>query len=294
LDTPSGGLISQFDLHLRIIADRYLNFFLERRRIEEVYISSLWKLHHKTRAIDAYFDSLVETNTTKVAWNEVRDNVERETQARQAFLHTLTIDIIHPLTALKETQDRTRKRIKEDIKSSTAAHTDFAENTLPKYKRAYLKKCQEFEDHRLASVPPSSVGQVFGVPEGSMPGSRSNPNLPSKSQVVSPQPLRPLDRKPSSGGPRNRSPSTSTALSDLAQQGKKQLNQLITLLDKEGGIRGSNRNADIALRSVRAKREADEADKDYRKAIHWLETLRIRRVKTLEGGYNVSDVLCPE
>jgi hypothetical protein len=135
---------------------------------------------------------------------------------------------------------------------------------------------QCFQDHRLASVPPSSVGQVFGVPEGSMPGSRSNPNLPSKSQVVSPQPLRPLDRKPSSGGPRNRSPSTSTALSDLAQQGddtiyrpytltnhsligKKQLNQLITLLDKEGGIRGSNRNADIALRSVRAKREADEA-----------------------------------
>lgn len=49
------------------------------------------------------------------------------------------------LTYQKETQDRTRKRIKEDIKSSTAAHTDFAENTLPKYKRAYLKKCQEFE-----------------------------------------------------------------------------------------------------------------------------------------------------
>lgn len=56
-------------------------------------------------------------NTTKVAWNEVRDNVERgtnqldsswskstiiaETQARQAFLHTLTTDIIHPLTTLK-------------------------------------------------------------------------------------------------------------------------------------------------------------------------------------------------
>lgn len=87
-----------------------------------------------------------------------------ETQARQAFLNTLTTEIIHPLTALKaslvsdshpsrhmgltfqqETQDRTRKRIKEDIKESTSAHTEFAENTLPKYKRAYLKKCQEFE-----------------------------------------------------------------------------------------------------------------------------------------------------
>lgn len=29
-------------------------------------------------------------------------------------------------------------------------------------------------------------------------------------------------------------------------------------------------------------------DKEYRKAVHWLETLRLRRVKILEGGYNVS------
>lgn len=28
-------------------------------------------------------------------------------------------------------------------------------------------------------------------------------------------------------------------------------------------------------------------DKEYRKAVHWLETLRLRRVKLLEGGYNV-------
>jgi hypothetical protein len=45
--------------------------------------------------------------------------------------------------------------------------------------------------------------------------------------------------------------------------GKKQLNQLITLLDKEGGIRGSSRNADLALRSTRAKREAEEAGKSH-------------------------------
>jgi hypothetical protein len=45
--------------------------------------------------------------------------------------------------------------------------------------------------------------------------------------------------------------------------GKKQLNQLITLLDKEGGIRGNSRNADIAFRSTRAKREAEEAGDDH-------------------------------
>ena len=27
-------------------------------------------------------------------------------------------------------------------------------------------------------------------------------------------------------------------------------------------------------------------DKEYRKGVHWLETLRLRRVKILEGGYN--------
>ncbi len=30
LDGPSNGLVTQFDLHLRVIADRYLGFFLER------------------------------------------------------------------------------------------------------------------------------------------------------------------------------------------------------------------------------------------------------------------------
>ena len=30
LDGPSNGLVTQFDLHLKVIADRYLGFFLER------------------------------------------------------------------------------------------------------------------------------------------------------------------------------------------------------------------------------------------------------------------------
>jgi hypothetical protein len=46
---------------------------------------------------------------------------------------------------LQETQDRTRKRVKEDIKESIAAYSDFAESQLPKLKRAYLRKCQEVE-----------------------------------------------------------------------------------------------------------------------------------------------------
>ena len=31
-------------------------------------------------------------------------------------------------------------------------------------------------------------------------------------------------------------------------------------------------------------------DKDYRKAVHWLETLRLRRAKILESGYKVRHI----
>ena len=35
------------------------------------------------------------------------------------------------------------------MKESIQAHTDYAENVLPKLKRAYLKKCQDVEVRTL-------------------------------------------------------------------------------------------------------------------------------------------------
>ncbi|THH12879.1 hypothetical protein EW146_g7284 [Bondarzewia mesenterica] len=311
LDGPQSGPIPLFDFHLRILTDSYISFFQERKRIEELYVESLTRLHHKAKAIDTYLDDHIELNTTRRAWNEVRDNVERgtvhladrnkiftisgttETQARQAFLNTLLGDVLTPLANIRETQDRTRKRVKEELKESASMHADFADNQLPKLKRQYLRKCQEVEDYKAASMA-ASMASPSGASSPTHEGqvnvlipSRSNPSLPSRPSVTSPQPLRPLDRRPSGSVPRNRSPSTSTALQDLAHQGKRQLNQLITFLDKSGNMKEGlvGRGQDNALRSVRAKREADEADKEYRKGVHWLETLRLRRVKTLEAGY---------
>jgi hypothetical protein len=82
-------------------------------------------------------------------------------------------------------------------------------------------------------------------------------------RVTSPQPLRALERRPSGSAPsgRNRSPSSSTAFSDLAQHGKKQLNHLRGFLEKSGTVKeslGGGRETH-ALKAVRAKREADEA-----------------------------------
>ncbi|KAJ7101010.1 hypothetical protein C8R43DRAFT_245108 [Mycena crocata] len=303
----SQGPVPLFDLHLRVLTDSFIAFFQERKRIEENYVESLGRLHKKIKSIDAFLDDRTELSTTRSAWNEVRDNVDRESQARQAFLSSLAGDVINPLTSLRETQERTRKRIKEDLKESGNAYNDFAENGLPKLKAKYAKKFAEVEviiglpclpqrdqhpeqesKRMAAAAPPLSPTPVIASGGGDLHVPKtSTPGAPIR--VTSPQPLRALERRPSGSAPsgRNRSPSSSTAFSDLAHHGKKQLNQLRGFLEKSGSVKeslGGNRE-NYALKAVRAKREADEADKEYRKGVHWLETLRLRRIKILESGY---------
>jgi len=95
-------------------------------------------------------------------------------------------------------------------------------------------------DKASAAQPGSSIGAVTSPPPTYTPRSRSPP-----------------------GSDKGGKP-----LSDLAQHGKKGLNQLITFLDQAGrtersGTGGSlkegQERANNGLRSVRAKREADEA-----------------------------------
>ncbi|KAG6885717.1 hypothetical protein C0993_010890 [Termitomyces sp. T159_Od127] len=298
--TPQGP-VPLFDVHLRILSDSYLTFFQERKRIEEIYVDSLLKLHHKIKSFDTYLDDRGELNTTRSVWYEIRDNLEREAQTREAFCAALTTDVITPLTTLKETQERTRKRIKEDLKDSSSAYNEYAENVLPKLKSKYVKKFIEMEEQKRAATTIGTAPLTSPSPTGEqyhhLSNSKSNPSIPSRPTVTGPQPLRALDRRPSGSGPpaRNRSPSSSTAFSDFAHQGKKQLNQLIGFLDK-GAVKEtlSGGRENQALRTVRTKREADEADRDYRKGVHWLETLRLRRTKTLEGGYTSLELFAEE
>lgn len=297
-DYPSAvsGPIPIFDHHLRYISDSYLAFFQERKRIEETYVESLKRLHRKIKYVDSQLDDRSDMATARRVWGEVVDGVEREAHAREAFVATLTVDAINPLTSLKDTQERTRKRIKEDLKDSSAAYNEYAETVLPKLKSRYTKRFFEVEEQKRANAPPGPTSpppvaenttSYLNHKGGINPGGPSRP--------TNPQPLRALDRKPSGSGPRNRSPSAGTGLSDLAHQGKKQLNQIIGgFLDKRGAPDGFGSRENQALRNVRAKREADEADKDYRKGVHWLETLRLRRTKILEGGYKSLEMFVEE
>ncbi|KAH9168910.1 hypothetical protein EDB89DRAFT_1551647 [Lactarius sanguifluus] len=140
LESHSNSLLAQFAIQLRIIVERYLAFFQERRRIEATYIDSLRKLHRKAKTIDASLDPRAEPTTTRAAWDTVRDDLEREASTQQAFVDILDNDVIKPLRTLKETKDETRKRIEEELKGTAAKYADYAENTISKLQRAYLKK----------------------------------------------------------------------------------------------------------------------------------------------------------
>ncbi|KAI9429807.1 Rho GTPase activation protein [Lactarius indigo] len=140
LECHSNSLLTQFDIQLEIISDRYLAFFQERRKIEISYISSLRKLHREATAVDAPFDPRAEPTTTRSAWDRVRDSLEAEAQTQQAFVDILDSDVIKPLAVLKETGDQTRRRVEEGLEESAAKYADHTENTILKLQQAYLKK----------------------------------------------------------------------------------------------------------------------------------------------------------
>ncbi|KAF8256362.1 hypothetical protein EI94DRAFT_1649994, partial [Lactarius quietus] len=281
------------EIHLKILADRYLSFFRKRKKIEEVYVDSLRKLYYKAKVADASFDSRIESSTVQRLYSEwLKDNLERETRSRQAFMNMLVVDVINPLATLKDIQDRERKRVKDDLKESAVAYADYAENTLPKLKKGYFKKCQEYKV-RLPHLSTPFLSHISDDTIRIFAWHLPNLKIPAPTSLTSrilypTQPPRIRDRKSSGHGSHNRTLSNALSFSDLAQHGNAlkapELVYHATAVDKEGSIRGGN--DDLAARSARAKQEAEVADNEYRKSVHWLWGLRSRRVKALEEGYN--------
>ncbi|KAI9433269.1 hypothetical protein H4582DRAFT_2082416 [Lactarius indigo] len=185
LESHSNSLLTQFDIQLEIISDRYLAFFKERRRIEVSYISSLQKLHREATAVDAPFDPRAEPTTTRTAWDKVRDSLEAvvaEAKTQQVFVDVLDND---------ETEDRTRKRVEEGLEESAAKYADHAENTILKLQQAYLKKHHPRQAPQSADVsqyPQDGLNKRFGNKVSALFGSRQE-DLgglePSKSEEVS-------------------------------------------------------------------------------------------------------------
>ncbi|KAH8996963.1 hypothetical protein EDB86DRAFT_3076893 [Lactarius hatsudake] len=151
LDGHSTGLIAQYDIHPQVLADRHLSLFRERNIAAHLDKSKfpyveLWfcsysvdssrKLYHKVKVVDVSSDS-IELNTTQSGVEQSQG----QSRIRQTFMNSLAVDVIDLLATLKDTHDSARWRVKDDLKGSAATYADFPENTLPKFERAYFRKC---------------------------------------------------------------------------------------------------------------------------------------------------------
>ncbi|KAG8763837.1 hypothetical protein FRC11_011507 [Ceratobasidium sp. 423] len=318
------GPVPHFDRHLSVLKTGYLYFFSERIRIEGQYIEELKALYKRMKHQDVTLEMGMEYSQARAAWREVRESLDREIQSRTAFCTAVNTDVIRPLRELRDTQERTRQRIHEDMKESQSAYTDCAESQLPRAHKHYRRKCQEAEESRMAPaipMPPNPhasnssnhPGQPMFSPNQetfSPPPSYANLHSPeatpasgAKSGYTTPTP-NPAANTSSPGlvsttsrgeGPdRARSPPPAqagprAAIQDFTQSSKKGLNQLKSFLDSKrdggGSLREGSERGNSALRNVRARREAEEADKEYRQVVYKLETLRRWRGNVIRAGF---------
>lgn len=371
-------------------AESYLAMYETRVKLEEEYIRGLKNMTEKSKdsivKLDARIASCLSLDPggadmpkARLAWKEIRENHLREIDARLHYVETIKQGVIAPLSVYSYAQERIRKRVKDDLKTSISAYDEMRQTTLPRAKKAYDKRCEEVEQLRLQQEavedqrlllsqaamqregsqtshaetsertfsPAMSSGQsdpdeeLSGVDLDSGSTHRRSSSLrgfvgrsknsqkllsegddPQNSQLSASAGV-----SPRMGGETNLSTSPMASekkghffdalrsretWENARKEGPKKLNALLNRMregasgtDKnEGGNMafspdsntgsppglgvslgngpGSMKsNQHLALKHVKAKREADEADKAYRKAVFDLETLRMRRQKTL-------------
>ncbi|KAE8234361.1 hypothetical protein CF326_g592 [Tilletia indica] len=365
-------------------SDSYSALFESRIKHEEHFISALRSAIEKQNEIDgkteakslSAYSALFASGsaTLRATWRELRENQTREIEMRQSLVDSLRYNVVSPLQNFRESQERIRRRVKEDLKVSMADYDQMRDNTLPRLRRSYEKKCEQLEQVRgqqqaiddqrallsqpnssqqvptVTSLRETSQGQAANAPDGDELQSMSAPAMSlSNSQQSAPD-----HRSYSSNGSNsdlfngngggatlNRSDmnlSTSPSSPPLASE-KAKLSLRDALRTKEGreaaikdapkklqgfinrmrdggsdkapsprdrdgseanpGIGSTLENAavglvrgasaaksiqNIALRVVQVKKESEDADRAYRKAVFDLETLRIRRNKTLAAA----------
>lgn len=384
-------------------ADSYITHFEGRIKLEEEYIKSLRLSLGRQKELDSKVNSKIVGDVGLMAdaqrypglrrtWIEMRQNDQRELEARTYMVETCRQKVLAPLLTFRDSQERIRKRVKEDLRNSLSQYDETRNVNLPKIRRVYEKKAEEVEhlqlqaqaveDQRIllstktadreatsihhsrgpsspdfepsATSPPSTFSSAAGGGIGgpalmrrksSRRHSRRQSNASFRSLSNSVRGAESSDERSTFGSPPTTEshlpPSNNPALStsppspnqekgkpnffevfksregwDTARKeapkkigalinrmregsqtgspgglgpgdgGSSTLSMSETLLGSFGGSGNNPYKATqtIAAKQARAKREVDEADKAYRKAIFDLETLRLRRLRTFKAA----------
>ncbi|KAN0063053.1 hypothetical protein ACQY0O_004216 [Thecaphora frezii] len=386
--------------------DSYVSLYEGRLKLEEDYLRNFKQLVDKQRELDAKVNAKMASVTgllpdtiqypgLRNSWRELRENDLRELDARAHTIETIRQAVLTPLLAFRDSQERIRKRVKEDLRTSLSHYDDMRNVTLPRIRKAYERKAEEVEQLQLQQRAveeqrallasrtteregsTGSSGARMSSPEPDVDGGASAPAIrvaprrsrsikrhsrgtsSSSSHAVASAAQRDAlsaDERSPASSPKGTPAQLSTSVPTEAgaslpspnsersrpnffeafksregweaarKEAPKKIGALIsrmregreagpvaggaggqgssypegsgnntivglgatvgdTLRNGLGGGPGSMRaNQSIALKHFKAKREAEELDKSYRKAVFDLETSRLRRAKTIKAA----------
>jgi len=231
--------------------------------------------------------------------------------------------VLQPVVQFRDAQERIRRRVKDDLKNCVDDYEEMLHTTLPRIRRTYEKRCEEHEFYRhqqraieeqrqllsvssLAAPPEMRMQEPSSEARGStepvlppLPVTESNFSTPTSSTNRSF--LETLRKKEGwDHAPRRLNALFSRMLDVSDRMPSGELSPTFTMSAPVGagtpeampggsdtllppGMSSKALQA-LAVKQAKAKREMEESDKVYRKAIFDLETLRLRRNKALDAA----------
>lgn len=341
-------------------SDSYVSYFEQRYRLEEEHLRGLKTMLEKQRDLDLRINHklavtpglLPDVNSLsglRNAWGDMRLSEMWAIDVRLQTLLEWKKTTLQPVVQFRDSQERIRRRVKDDLRACVGDYDEMRLTTLPRIRRTYEKRCEELEFYRhqqraieeqrmllaTAAQEPRTPTEAYAaesiraVPEPNVPVDRAHATTPN---VLSPNPETHAGYFGATNSPGGvASPSGAAGSSqprsnfldglrkkDAWDGAPKRLNALFTrMLDVStersvGDAPALNAPAPVhdapaaavpaavpdavphatsqksqqvlAVKQAKAKRDVDEADKAYRKAIFDLETLRIRLNKTLAAA----------
>lgn len=290
---------------------RQVKIMLERQRDLDMRINS------KLAVLPGLLPDPGRLSNLRNTWGDIRLSEMWAVDLRLNLLMECRRHVLQPISLYRDAQERIRRRVKDDLKLCVDDYNEMLNVTLPRIRRNYERRCEEHEFYRNQQRAMEESRQLLSSGTvASMGGAdRALPETPERnlggndSAVATP----PLD-----AGAGKSSFFETFRKRDAWDQAPKRLNALFSRMfdgsDRSPGFEHnisqtvshtastsshetplpspepvtssvSNKALQsLAIKQAKARREMDESDQAYRKAIFDLETLRIRRNKALDAA----------
>jgi hypothetical protein len=239
----------------------------QRADAEMAYAESLLRIAQRSDDFEAQFQrGGIAQPSLHLAWLDMKQDALRTADVHRKTALEIRTQVVDVLTSFRDGKQRVRKRVKEELRTASSEYADY-KASVQRYQKAYDRSCDQ--------VRQIQQQQHEGSGES---GSSGTPSLEIVSGVMTTH-LRDNNPPPAH--------TTAVRVNDALKQSGQ---QITTLFNRLGGSQtpttksppdAPNLGGPSAIshvsKLVKAKKEAEAADSDYRKGVYHLQTLRLQK-----------------